>query len=80
MKFEEEMNNRLREVFVDGFPENAMRCNIMDDDKFVYQTPRNSETYNMKVSQHVRKNRRCFTNHQIVNSASGTLCSATFER
>jgi hypothetical protein len=52
---------------------------VIDDDKVHRSSGRNTDRCGAKENQHVRDNRRGFTNHQLVQSASQILAGVAFD-
>jgi hypothetical protein len=63
------LNEMCRELFIEGFQE-YMRI-IIDDDKMHYQIDKATNTQGLKVTQHVRDNRKGFVAHTTCYTASG---------
>ena len=74
---EDALNDFLRETFVLGYDKNIDLVATIDDDKQHFQTARSLG--GPKLTQHVRDNRRGFTCHQMVMSASLLLIGARYE-
>lgn len=67
---EDAINNVLREYFVEGNPNLKL---VIDDFKVVHVAGKGSDRCGLKENQHVHDNRRGFTQHQLVLSASQAL-------
>jgi hypothetical protein len=74
------LNRSLRELFVQGIKEHIPCPTFtIDDDKMHYAADPNTPTDGLKLSQHVKANRKGFVDNHIVLTASGTLLGFDFE-
>jgi hypothetical protein len=76
-KVEEALNDFLRTFVIEG--NTSSKHFVIDDDKVHRASGRHTDRCGLKEHQHVRDNRRGFTNHQLVQSASQFLAGVRFD-
>ncbi len=69
MDVQSALNETCRELFVKGF-DSYMRV-TEDDDKMHFEIKNDSDTQGLKITQHVRDNRKGFVAHTTCYTASG---------
>ena len=79
-ELQDALNRNLRELFLHGIKDHISSPTItIDDDKMHYAADPNSSTDGLKLTQHVKDNRKGFVDNHIVLTASGTLLGIDFE-
>jgi hypothetical protein len=78
MDVQHALNDSFRRLFVEGF-DSYMRVTT-DDDKMHFQISSKADTQGLKISQHVRDNRRGFVAHTACYTASGLPIGIEWER
>jgi hypothetical protein len=73
------LNRSLRELFTQGIKQYLTNPAItIDDDKMHYAANPRAPTDGLKLTQHVKDNRKGFVDNHIVLTASGTLLGFDF--
>jgi hypothetical protein len=78
MDVQSALNETCRELFVKGF-DSYMRV-TEDDDKMHFEIKNDSDTQGLKITQHVRDNRKGFVAHTTCYTASGLPIGIEWER
>ncbi len=78
MDVQSALNDTLRELFIQGF-DCYMRV-TEDDDKMHYEIDNKADTQGLKITQHVRDNRKGFVAHTTCFTASGLPIGIEWER
>jgi hypothetical protein len=75
---QEALNETCRLLFIEGF--NSSMHVIVDDDKMHYNIDAKADTQSIKITQHVRDNRKGFVAHTACYTACGLPIGIEWER